>query len=171
MSSTAPLHRIRRLATRVVASAADTGGRYSLLEHTLEPGYVAMPLHRHAEATTTLHVVSGRLRMRLGDATRDLGPGDAVTVPPGTWHTVWNPRPVDPAERDGLAPGARATYLAVVAPGGLEAMYAAAAAQVAGDEGPIADVRAVLAVAASLGVETRMDSLNDLVETERVRLA
>lgn len=171
MTAPAPLHRIRRLGTRVLAAAEQTAGAYSLLEHTLEPGYAALPLHRHGAATTTLHVVAGRLRVRIGDATRDLGPGDAVTVPPGTWHTVWNPRPADPAERDGLAPGERATYLAVVAPGGVEAMYAAAAAQVRGADGPIRDVRAILAAAAAAGVEVRMESLNDLVERERVRLA
>ncbi len=170
-SSTAPVIQVRRFGTRVLVPSEATNGQYSLLEHTLEPGCVALPMHRHARETKTFYGLSGRLRVRIEATDHDLTPGVSLTVPAGTWHTIWNPRPVDPAERDGLGAGERASYLTVVAPGGLEALYAEAAATLRGSNDPVPDIARVIAISAAHGMEVRMESLLDFVERERVSLA
>src|ERR1700722_17777475 len=38
-----------------------------------------------------MRVVEGRLRVRVGRAVRDLGPGESVVVAPGTVHAFSNP--------------------------------------------------------------------------------
>jgi len=131
-----------------------------------------MPLHRHRVETKTLYVLGGRLSVRAGDHTIEAPAGASVTVPAGTWHAFWNARPEAPDERDGFGPGERATFLAVAAPGGLEAYYAAVAALLPG--GPDTrsiDIGAVLAVSEVHGVEVQMDSLLDFVREHKVRLA
>ena len=43
------------------------------------------PTHLH-RGEEVLHVVSGRLLVRVGDERRECGPGDVVAVPAGAWH-------------------------------------------------------------------------------------
>lgn len=44
------------------------------------------PLHRHAWEEAFV-ATQGRLRVRIGDVDHDLGPGEAVTVPPNAPHS------------------------------------------------------------------------------------
>ena len=151
--------------------ASATAGAYSLLRHTLEPGYVAMPLHRHPRFCETLFGVGGRRRVRVADVERTLGPGESLIIPAGAWHTVWNARPRDPHSYGGFGAGERATYLGIVAPGGLEAYHAAVAALLPSGDGPVPDVERVLAISQELGIEVQMQGLLDLVATHGVSLA
>jgi quercetin dioxygenase-like cupin family protein len=43
------------------------------------------PVHLHF-GEEVLHVVRGRLLVRIGDERRECGPGDVVSVPAGAWH-------------------------------------------------------------------------------------
>ena len=45
----------------------------------------ALREHR-APAAATLHVISGRMVVRVGDRSLDLGPGEVVTMEPGLTH-------------------------------------------------------------------------------------
>ena len=44
-----------------------------------------VPLHSHPHEQTG-HVVSGRMKFRIGDEVRELGPGDGYSVPGGVTH-------------------------------------------------------------------------------------
>jgi quercetin dioxygenase-like cupin family protein len=44
-----------------------------------------VPAHSHPHEQTG-HVVSGRMRFRIGDEERELGPGDGYSVPGGILH-------------------------------------------------------------------------------------
>src|SRR5262245_11295089 len=96
------------LAGSVLAPA---GSNTVLAEWTAEAGpgdqplYQA-PLHRH-EDDEAWYVLSGVLRVRVGDDEVEVPAGGAVIVPGGTAHTYWNPGP-EPA-RYLLVMGAR-TY-------------------------------------------------------------
>ena len=61
----------------------------SLAEARVAPG-VTTALHFHCRAEEIYFVVSGRGRMRLGEEWRDVGPGDAVAIPPGEVHQITN---------------------------------------------------------------------------------
>jgi quercetin dioxygenase-like cupin family protein len=164
-----PRAAIRHFVTVAKVGAAHTGGAYCVLEHTLDPGYVAMPVHSHKSETKTLYVVAGALSVQLGDVVSQAGVGATVLIPAGTPHTFWNPRPLAPAERDGRGPGEPARFLTVAAPAGLEEYYRAVAAHVPAAGRP--DVAKILAVSADYGVEVDMLALLDIVERYEVELA
>jgi mannose-6-phosphate isomerase-like protein (cupin superfamily) len=75
-----------------VRTAADTGGELLELELVWpRPGRRA-PAHVHPEMEERYEVVAGRAAFRIGDEDeREAGPGEVVTVPPGTPHLAWNP--------------------------------------------------------------------------------
>jgi mannose-6-phosphate isomerase-like protein (cupin superfamily) len=93
---------IREVAAQRLAGAvlAPPGSRLVLAEWSAEgstgdePLYQA-PLHKHPE-DEAWYMLEGTLRVRAGDQVHEVSAGGAVTVPGGTPHTFWNPRP-DPA--------------------------------------------------------------------------
>jgi mannose-6-phosphate isomerase-like protein (cupin superfamily) len=61
----------------------------SLAEATLPRGGETAE-HYHPRAEEIYHFVSGHGRMRLGDTEAEIQAGDAVVIPPGTPHKLWN---------------------------------------------------------------------------------
>ena len=161
--------RIRNFTTVAKVRAEDTGGVYSVLEHTLAPGYVAMPVHRHVREVKTVYVIAGTATMLIGKRVVVASSGTTVHLPAGTPHTFWNARPEAMMERDGKGPGDGLRLLAVFAPGGLERYYAEVAALV--PTGGTPDVPSILEVSAAHGVEVEMLSLLDIIERHKVELA
>ena len=161
--------RIRNFMTVAKVRSEDTGGLYSVLEHTLAPGYVAMPVHRHVREAKTLYVIEGTATLLLDKRVFVASAGTTVHLPVGTPHTFWNVRPEAMMERDGKGTGETLRLLAVFAPGGLERYYAAVAALV--PTGGTPDMPAILAVSAAHGVEVEMLSLLDIIEHHHVELA
>ena len=151
---------IRRFRTRVRVASAASGGAACVLEHTLSPGTVALPMHRHA-AAEVLHVLAGTLRVEIEQDSHAAVAGSSVVIPPNAWHTVWT-HPDD---------GAPARWMAVCAPGGMDRYYADVAAHVPppGEGSP--DMDAIAAVGARHGVEADLMSLYDLIERHGVELS
>jgi mannose-6-phosphate isomerase-like protein (cupin superfamily) len=75
-----------------VRTAADTNGQLLVLELTWpRPGRRAAA-HVHPEMEERYEVLSGTAAFRIGgEPERTAGPGEVVTVPPGTTHEAWNP--------------------------------------------------------------------------------
>lgn len=46
--------------------------------------------HYHAKAEEIYYITAGAGLMRVGAETREVGPGDAIAIPPGTRHKLWN---------------------------------------------------------------------------------
>lgn len=46
--------------------------------------------HYHPRAEEIYYITHGTGRIRIGDETRDIGPGDAIAIPPGRRHKLWN---------------------------------------------------------------------------------
>ena len=77
-----------------------TGERAELLDMTGERlvadfsvaagGFVPGGEHVHDHCAEYLEVQSGRINFALDGHERSVGPGEAVTVEPGTWHRWWN---------------------------------------------------------------------------------
>ncbi len=64
----------------------------SLAEARLKPGCATVP-HHHAVTEEIYYILSGTAAMTLGHDTRDVGPGDAIAIPPGIRHTIRNTGP------------------------------------------------------------------------------
>jgi mannose-6-phosphate isomerase-like protein (cupin superfamily) len=47
-------------------------------------------LHLHRSDDEAWYVLSGRLGFRVGDAEREIGPGESILVERGTPHSYWN---------------------------------------------------------------------------------
>jgi len=46
--------------------------------------------HYHPTTEEIYYITSGSGRMRIEDETREVVPGDAIAIPPGRRHKIWN---------------------------------------------------------------------------------
>jgi mannose-6-phosphate isomerase-like protein (cupin superfamily) len=76
---------------RFMIDSTDTGGRLSVVEHSLPPHVLAGPLHYHSREDEYSYVLEGRMGALLGDQEVNAEAGDLVFKPRGQWHTFWNP--------------------------------------------------------------------------------
>jgi mannose-6-phosphate isomerase-like protein (cupin superfamily) len=68
------------------ADIGDTGGHLTSHRTILEPGKDGAPPHRHSQASELFFLLSGNLRVLLGDDIVVLAEGDFLVVPPNTPH-------------------------------------------------------------------------------------
>ena len=61
----------------------------TLAEARLPPGGETLA-HHHARTEEIYYILAGRGLMRIGGETREVGPGDAVAIPPGEVHQIAN---------------------------------------------------------------------------------
>ena len=61
----------------------------TLAEARLPVGGATTP-HHHVEAEEIYYILSGQGLMRVGEQSRQVGPGDAVAIPPGASHQIRN---------------------------------------------------------------------------------
>ena len=59
----------------------------SIAEATLSAGHRTRR-HYHAASEEIYFIVMGAGEMIIDDARREVGPGDAILIPPGAWHTI-----------------------------------------------------------------------------------
>jgi uncharacterized cupin superfamily protein len=69
-----------------------TGGcRMGCFEMGVAPNGLVPPPHSHPDHEELVYVLEGTLRYRVGESTRDLGPGDSMATPRGEVHSFSNP--------------------------------------------------------------------------------
>jgi quercetin dioxygenase-like cupin family protein len=73
-----------------MADGAETGERFSMVEHPMSARALAAPLHRHTREDEYSYVLEGRLGALLGDEVLHGEPGDLIFKPRNQWHTFWN---------------------------------------------------------------------------------
>jgi mannose-6-phosphate isomerase-like protein (cupin superfamily) len=68
---------------------AELGGaaNQSLAEAWLEPGQ-ATQRHYHARSEELYVLLDGSAEMEVDGDRREVGPGDAILIPPGAWHQI-----------------------------------------------------------------------------------
>jgi mannose-6-phosphate isomerase-like protein (cupin superfamily) len=86
------------MLAEIKASAADTGGQYTLLEITAPAG-LQTPLHVHYREDEGFYVIDGSVAIDVGDETVELGAGQHAfgprniphrfTVGPDGAHMIW----------------------------------------------------------------------------------
>lgn len=64
----------------------------SLAEARLPPCCSTTP-HYHPLTEEIYYLLTGRGRMRIGEDQREVGPGDAIAIPPGLVHQITNTGP------------------------------------------------------------------------------
>jgi mannose-6-phosphate isomerase-like protein (cupin superfamily) len=72
------------------ATAADTDGRFSLMERTLPPGGRMPPAHSHVGNDEAYFVLDGLVEFRVADEVFQGSTGTFVLVPAGEAHTFGN---------------------------------------------------------------------------------
>ena len=61
----------------------------SLAEAQLAPGAATTP-HYHPATEEIYYILKGTAEMRIEEDVRNVGPGDAIAIPPGSMHTIRN---------------------------------------------------------------------------------
>ena len=63
--------------------------KQSLAEARLAPGQATQP-HYHPISEEIYYILQGCARMQIAKDIRDVGPGDAIAIPPGAPHQITN---------------------------------------------------------------------------------
>ena len=71
-------------------TSRETGGEAVLVETIVRPDGFVAAAHVHPHQTERFEVLEGRLGLRVGTEEIVAGPGDVLTVEPGTPHRFWN---------------------------------------------------------------------------------
>jgi quercetin dioxygenase-like cupin family protein len=149
---------IRRFSTWVQVSGDHTDGSVAVMEHELEQGTLAMPLHKH-QASEVLHVLSGMLTVQIDASVHQLRSNSSIVIPPNRMHTFW----VGPDEP------APARFMSIVSPAGMEKYYEEVSKHVPRRGAP--EMEGVLAAGERHGVQVDLDSIYDLVEKHTIQLS
>lgn len=133
-----------------------TLGSVSIVEHTLAPGLLGAPPHRHTREDETSYVLEGQLTVQVGEEVVTVSSGGLVVKPRGIFHAFWN------------ASDQPVRFLEVISPGGFENYFAELARLIPADGQP--DLGAIAALAARYGMEFDFAGMPELVQRHRVRL-
>ncbi|HWA44215.1 MAG TPA: cupin domain-containing protein [Hypericibacter adhaerens] len=112
-----------KLEIRYLMDGTVTGAGSGMFELTVHPGARVPPPHSHRNNEEMVYVLEGRLRYRVDDEVRDLGPGERMYTPRGSVHGFDNPFDQTARALIILTPDIGAQYFrdvqtAVSAPGG-----------------------------------------------------
>lgn len=81
---------LRPDSTGVVVPHEATGGVISFVEQAMAPRHLIRG-HVHARTDVWIHVLDGRVGVRVGDDEAVGEPGDYLLKPRGVPHAMWNP--------------------------------------------------------------------------------
>jgi quercetin dioxygenase-like cupin family protein len=95
---------------RFVIAGTDTGGRFAVITHPVEPGWFSPP-HTHSREDEYSYILEGEFGFEIGDRTFEASAGSLVFKPRDERHAFWN-----------LGAG-RGLILEIVSPAGLEAFF------------------------------------------------
>ncbi|HEY5980000.1 MAG TPA: cupin domain-containing protein [Microlunatus sp.] len=124
----------------------------TLIEHRLDPGVLAAPIHRHSREDEISLVLAGRMGVLSDDDTVFALAGDVVFKPRGHWHTFWN------------AGDEQLRLLELITPGGLEELF-----HRLGDPAADYDPETLPALVAVYGCEVDFAATMPLVELHGLR--
>ena len=99
---------------RLIAPAAATGGRYTILEQVTPPGW-GPPRHIHSREDEIFYILEGTYELHVGEEHRTVSAGASAVLPRNVPHGFRN---------IASTPG---RLLCIIAPGGLEEYFLALA--------------------------------------------
>ena len=75
----------------LVESAAESGGARVVADFGVEAGgFVPGGVHVHDHCAEHVEIRAGRITFAIAGQQRVVGPGEQLSVAPGTWHEWWN---------------------------------------------------------------------------------
>jgi mannose-6-phosphate isomerase-like protein (cupin superfamily) len=80
-----------RLSPHEVLTVREHSADRLMVEAAYAPGGSPPPRHFHPDQSERFEVMTGRLRVSVGDAERELAPSGVLELPPRTAHRMWNP--------------------------------------------------------------------------------
>lgn len=99
---------------RLIATAAGTGGRYTMIEQVTPPGW-GPPRHIHSREDEIFYILEGTYELHVGEERRTVCAGASAVLPCNIPHGFRNVAPTP------------SRLLSVIAPGGLEEYFLAVA--------------------------------------------
>ena len=141
---------LQGLGVRFLVDGEQTGGRFALVEHPLQPRALGAPLHTHESEDEISYVMEGEVGVQVGERVQVAGPGAVIFKPRGIPHAFWN------------AGDAPARILELITPAGFERYFEEAAALFAGG-GPPDPARAA-ALFAQYGLQMDLGSIPALIQ-------
>ena len=99
---------------RLIATAAGTGGRYTVIEQVTPPGW-GPPRHIHSREDEIFYILDGRYELHVGDERRTVSAGASAILPRNIPHGF----------RNVASTPSRLVF--VITPGGLEEYFLAVA--------------------------------------------
>jgi mannose-6-phosphate isomerase-like protein (cupin superfamily) len=143
------------LTTTIIVPSTATHGAVAFVEHTLAPGYLGAPPHRHQCEDEISYVLEGQLTVQIGDQIQVVSAGTQIVKPRGIMHTFWNA---------GTTP---VRFLEIIAPGGVEGYFAARAKLVATAGPP--DMAAIAALQQQYDLTFDRDQVPELLQRYGLR--
>ncbi|MCF6523631.1 cupin domain-containing protein [Streptomyces sp. JJ36] len=137
--------------------AEETGDRFAVVEHPIEPGRL-IPPHMHTHEDEFSYVLQGRVGARVGDQEATAGPGSYLVKPRGIPHTFWNAGP-EPAR-----------ILEIISPGGFERYFAELGDVVESGAAPEEFLRERAALGEKYGLSYAEEWVPELTERYGLRL-
>ena len=144
-----PLAILGGTSARFMIEAANTGKRFALVEHPMQPRALAAPMHRHHREDEYSFVLEGSIGALLGDSVVIGKPGDLIFKPREQWHTFWN------------AGDAPARVLEIISPAGFENYFRELGTELI--SGP-PDPQRLAALCASYALDMDMSSIPNLIK-------
>jgi len=138
----------RALGTTYKVLSSSVHGGAAIVEHTVEPGCIGAPMHKHTYEDEISYVLEGRLSAIQDGIVETAEPGEYIVKPRGKFHTFWN------AESEPVR------FLEMITPGNFESYFAEIAPYLAGDQPPQIDKLREVAAKYSL--------INDPLATQEI---
>lgn len=135
----------------------DTGGRFAVVEHLLEPGTLSGPSHVHHNEDEASYVLEGEITLQVGDQLIQAPTGTLIFKPKGLPHTFWN---------QGSVP---ARILEIISPAGFE-KYFEELAELHTPSGP-PDISRLISLVQKYNLEVDMSSVTELSQKYHVSLS
>lgn len=131
----------------------------AVVEHTLPPGKLAAPLHRHSGEDEISYILEGTMGVQEGDDVSTVSAGEFAVKSRGVWHTFWNPGTE------------QLRFLEIITPGEF-AWYFERADEILPADGEPTEAAAneLAALNESYGLEMNPDSVPQLVERHDITI-
>jgi quercetin dioxygenase-like cupin family protein len=100
---------LRGLGVHFKIDAAQTGGRFAIVEYLIEPRRL-IPPHVHTNEDEYSFVVEGTVGAQVGDELIVGGPGTYIVKPRNVPHTFWNPTDLPARALEVISPAGFENY-------------------------------------------------------------
>lgn len=143
----------RQLGVELKVAPSETESGIAVIEHTLSPGTLGAPPHRHTREDKISYVLEGTLTVHQDDEITAIGPGEVTVKRRGVWHTFWN------------AGFERVRFLEIITPGAFVGYFEELAEVLPADGLPDEkDGKRIAALDAKYGLETNPAAIRELIK-------